>query len=1349
MAFLLKDILGDHLEQWAGTAVAPTTLPALIRRLLLATAPLDHLSMPADGGAWQGGFDGVVIARSSGPFWPPGASLWELSVSERVKRKLDGDYQTRTGQVSTEDRRRTTYVGVTSRRFPEKAAWVAEKVALGAWADVRLFDVDDIAAWLTLAPAVSSWFASEHLGVPATDISDVDAFLATWSQRTRPPLPIQLALSRRSEPAARFRDWLQGAPAPIRISADTREEAVVFAAACVALDTSPLGEARKLRAVVVHTEAALRWISMQGDAFDGLVLPTVAPAKVTAGLARARIVVALDPEAISDHDAIKLGPVSRKDIFTALVDGGMDEETARRFAAESRGRLHAIQRQLGYGYVEPPPWAQNESVRDLVVLLLLGAYVHGASADRDAFEALGCPPARIEQTCTRLLHAEGAPLVRKAGAVVWASHQDAWNVLAREFTASVVESFLALSQQILGQDDPGLELSGDEQFLAALHGKVLPHSGALRSGIAMSLARLAHTGDGRPYAGAVGRVVGAILTSNWRRWATLSELLVPLAEAAPTVFLDRLDEGLAAGEDGVAHLFKEETSFRNVHTGLLWALDRLAWSEALLTRVVLALAKLAERDPGGTWANRPVRSLHEVLHERLPQCFAPVAQRISLMTVVAKRHPTVAWPLCMAVLEPFGMMLPHARPDFMPVQPVEPDVTAETCAAQRRAAVEILMELAGRSGSKWGALVDALRLLNDDERTLLLGRLESADIDDRSVVWDRLRKATSLAASLLKGDESGSDSRRHALQHLERLLPRFAPDDAVARIAYLFDGFPELADDSAFDYLTRQARATAARKVALESVLTLPEPWSAVARLATAAPQPFVLAIALAESARADDAEEFLLGTNNEVSSRLIPSFLARLGHDRGLEWFLARLHRVAAAGRVADAAAAATCWPKPSVALWNALDVHHDVAASYWQQIGALGKLEADEWSFAIPRLVSAGRAPEAVVFADYGEAAVPTMASLVALEGLAEAVRHQEDVKAGRRLGAFEWHLERLLERVAADESLPSERIAAVEFVMALAFRLEGLPPRLSQEMERNPATFVHLVSLLYRGDDDPKPETPDPARQNAAHNAARLLYDWKGYPGRSLPHEDREAVLEAWAEEALKALADAKRSGVGAIEVARVLARPPSAADGMWPCVAARRLLATKGTGLARALAIAKFNLIGVRTRALGVGGHGEREMASRYDEWARELDLTWPETASMLREMARQHENAGKGEDREAADERDEVDMETEPTMASRRLPQVDQALREILPRLPEGVARLAYVKDVDPGGDQTLVVYALLTQEVSDVPKTDVEERLRAALAPAAKSAVHFRWRTVAEHDALNTTDARRAVDVSR
>jgi hypothetical protein len=57
-------------------------------------------------------------------------------------------------------------------------------------------------------------------------------------------------------------------------------------------------------------------------------------------------------------------------------------------------------------------------------------------------------------------------------------------------------------------------------------------------------------------------------------------------------------------------------------TGLLWALESLAWSEDYLIRVVVILGGLASIDPGGQWTNRPSNSLIEILLPWLPHTTA-------------------------------------------------------------------------------------------------------------------------------------------------------------------------------------------------------------------------------------------------------------------------------------------------------------------------------------------------------------------------------------------------------------------------------------------------------------------------------------------------------------------------------------------------------------------------------------------------------------------------------------------------------------------------------------------------------------------------------------------------------
>ena len=58
---------------------------------------------------------------------------------------------------------------------------------------------------------------------------------------------------------------------------------------------------------------------------------------------------------------------------------------------------------------------------------------------------------------------------------------------------------------------------------------------------------------------------------------------------------------------------------RSPHTGLLWALELLCWSEDYVAEACDTLARLAEIDPGGRLANRPAASLRRVLLPWFPK----------------------------------------------------------------------------------------------------------------------------------------------------------------------------------------------------------------------------------------------------------------------------------------------------------------------------------------------------------------------------------------------------------------------------------------------------------------------------------------------------------------------------------------------------------------------------------------------------------------------------------------------------------------------------------------------------------------------------------------------------------
>lgn len=173
---------------------------------------------------------------------------------------------------------------------------------------------------------------------------------------------------------------------------------------------------------------------------------------------------------------------------------------------------------------------------------------------------------------------------------------------------------------VLRERDPQFDLPKEERHLASIHGKELQYSGLLRVGIAETLALLGSYPEaltccsmGKPEATAKLVVRDLLTEADWERWASLNDLLPALAEAAPDEFLNAVENALKdLSESPFHHVFAQEGKGpfgRNYMTGLLWALEGLAWSPDYLPRASLILADLAAIDPGGNWGNRPKNSL--------------------------------------------------------------------------------------------------------------------------------------------------------------------------------------------------------------------------------------------------------------------------------------------------------------------------------------------------------------------------------------------------------------------------------------------------------------------------------------------------------------------------------------------------------------------------------------------------------------------------------------------------------------------------------------------------------------------------------------------------------------------
>ena len=105
------------------------------------------------------------------------------------------------------------------------------------------------------------------------------------------------------------------------------------------------------------------------------------------------------------------------------------------------------------------------------------------------------------------------------------------------------------------------------------------------------------------------------LGSDPRVLTSLKDELPLLAEAAPAPLLTALEHMLEGGGDLIRPIFREQEGLlfpSYKHTGVLWALETIAWDPDFFHRAVLVLAGLAAISPDIRLANTPANSLAEI-----------------------------------------------------------------------------------------------------------------------------------------------------------------------------------------------------------------------------------------------------------------------------------------------------------------------------------------------------------------------------------------------------------------------------------------------------------------------------------------------------------------------------------------------------------------------------------------------------------------------------------------------------------------------------------------------------------------------------------------------------------------
>ena len=124
----------------------------------------------------------------------------------------------------------------------------------------------------------------------------------------------------------------------------------------------------------------------------------------------------------------------------------------------------------------------------------------------------------------------------------------------------------------------------------------------------------------------------------------------------------------------------------------------------------------------------------------------------------------------------------------------------------------------------------------------------------------------------------------------------------------------------------------------------------------------------------------------------------------------------------------------------------------------------------------------------------------------------------------------------------------------------------------------------------------------------------------PGQNGAEVDYAALL-AWCQEVRLIAVEVDRVKISDQRIGALLAHAPSSqADGAWPHETVRAVIEhLSSEEVERGLAVERFNMRGVYSKAIGEGGQQERTLAKQCQNWATAMPGS-PRTSAILMGMA---------------------------------------------------------------------------------------------------------------------------------
>lgn len=1223
-------ISSTELENWSNTRQSQEKLPLLLRRLItnnLNGKYLVNLDIPGGDSIWKPGADGYVQTLENSILGEAGIYLIECGQDENYQTKFKNDLDKRSKNLSPNSN--MTFVFITTRKVKNKNIIIAEAQEKNPqtkfWKDIKIFDADNIEAWIENDYATRAWLC-DILEKTFDDIYNFEKKWQDWIKSTIIPLDENIILARKNIYEKEINNWLLYDKGLIEVRANTQKESLLYLFASI-MKISSMEKREDIKSKITIIENKNQWnrVVENGHSKKLILIPMFDV-----------------PEGI--HTLLEKGytiyfPLAKRDAFQTCKK--LDVDNICNYLLEP-----IIEAKYGYKYqnlihqnfsnddilllqrilrnpdapLPKPIWADKSSATILLFLSMFSSWNDLNLKDIELIEkTLNMPYGDFKNQLVALMNIEEAPIQQIDNIFQVTNPKLIIESLGAYLTKEQLSSLLKSVQEILTTVDNDYSKEKDYFNFDFSHDKG-KYSKQIKSSSTKGLALFANNeiyfNSNVKVKEQINRVIKNIFEdSDYNLWLFLSSYMQMLFEAAPEIMLTQTDRML--NNKVILNTIIEKSSItfggNCYYAGILWGLESVAWLPEYLNKTTYILLKMYSNWANTSgYANSPLSSLHKIYCAWCPHTSVDTKGRKEILTslINGRKYNDALIDLLIKLLPQQGEVLSClTEPSYLEYKRLK--LTNMDVLDMYNFVFEKLLILIGEVNN-WDILIERYFDLSTAQKRKLYDKLNLLDFstiqDDKKI---EIQKAILLKTYWF--DEFGknkefSEEDKSIIESLKTIISKINFSDKYKQYVALFTSYDYKHDDTIY---TKELKALLDDE-GIKGIINLAKHIEDT--------YDFRLINALkSQTFSEEQIKEILsyLGQNEKID-KILFNFIGQYFWNNEMLFINQYWNTNWNDSIKQNILLNLTSSPE----LWKWIEVNH-FEHLYWSKKTFRGDFSASKLDFIISKLKQYNNTDSLLEIVFDNKNTINTKEIIDALI-LYTGERH---------LQLSSYYITELFDILYAN-NVEQDLLIKLEIKYLKILDYKGIPRAIKKELSDPTSSFFSdMVKILYREeglDDDESEKRRQHSKNENDERTQELAISLMIKMDNTFIFENKRDI-KSWFENNKTHLQKLNRLRSGLSFIGQMFGQSPNdASDNIWPLKEIREIIeAEENEILENGILIGKYNSIGIRSITPDA-----KDMWAAYNEYkgyAKTVRFQYPRTSNLLQKIATEYKELAESDE----------------------------------------------------------------------------------------------------------------------